>query len=121
MTDALGNPLKFLLSGGNRNEIVFAPELVSDVRDPMVLADKGYDSDAFVSLLKEQNCDVCIPPGGNRKNPGSYDRHLYKERHLIECCFGKMKWFRGIFSRFDKTAEAFMGFLELAGAVLWTR
>ncbi|NUX01517.1 transposase [Wolbachia endosymbiont of Madathamugadia hiepei] len=48
-----------------------------------------------------------------------YDKHLYKERHLIECFFGKIKNFRGVFSRFDKTAEVFMGFLNFVGSFIW--
>lgn len=121
LVNGLGLPLKFILTGGQRNEITQALGLLEGISYTTVLADKGYDSNGLVSLLEERNCLVVIPPRSNRKNPRVYDQELYKERHLIECFFGKMKHFRGIFSRFDKMKNVYLSFLCLAGALLWLR
>lgn len=119
LVDALGNPLKFILTPGQRNEITQAEALTENVHNSVVVADKGYDSNAFVASLESKECEVVIPPKRNRKVQRYYDEHIYKERHLIECFFGKIKNFRRIFSRFDKTAEVFMGFLNFVGALIW--
>ncbi|GFQ82725.1 putative transposase for insertion sequence element IS6501 [Trichonephila clavata] len=119
LVDALGNPLKFILTPGQRNEITQASVLTKNVSSSTVVADKGYDSNAFIACLESKGCTVVIPPKRNRKVQRHYDDHIYKERHLIECFFGKIKNFRRIFSRFDKTAEVFMGFLNFVGALIW--
>lgn len=120
-TDALGNPLAFLLTPGQRNEITQAKALMGDSSDTIVIADKGYDSNEFVTFVEQRRCHVVIPPRRNRLNPRAYDQHLYKERHLIECLFGKMKQFRRIATRFDKSAVAFLGFIYFVGTLIWLR
>ncbi|MFP3036487.1 MAG: IS5 family transposase, partial [Wolbachia sp.] len=105
LVDALGNPLKFILTPGQRNEITQARALTDNIYNSTVVADKGYDSNAFIANLESKGCTVVIPLRRNRKVRRHYDDHIYKERHLIECFFGKIKNFRRIFSRFDKTAE----------------
>ena len=87
----------------------------------MVIADKGYDSNALIQTLADQKCIAVIPPKKNRKIQREYDKRIYKERHLIERFFGKIKHYRLIFSRFDKTASVFMGFLNFVGALIWLR
>ena len=62
-----------------------------------------------------------IPPRANRKEPRDYDEHLYRERHLIECLVNKIKWYRRIFSRFEKLAKRYLGFLSFVGALIWLR
>jgi len=121
LVDALGNPLDFILTGGQRNEITQAENLIRNVYDATVIADRGYDSDAFVNHLSVKNCDCVIPPRKNRKYLRPYDAHTYKERHLIECFFGKIKYFRRIFSRFDKTASSYLGFLQFVSVLIWLR
>jgi transposase len=74
-----------------------------------------------VQRLEGQKCIAVIPPKKNRKHKRVYDEDIYKERHLIECFFGKIKHFRRIFSRFDKTATAFMSFLQFVGVFIWLR
>ena len=119
--DVLGNPLKFILTPGQRNEITQAPALIQDIQGSIVIADKGYDSDAFVEMGERKGNHAVIPPRSNRKNPRSYDEHLYKERHLIECCFGKIKHFRRCFSRFDKAADTSLAFLNFAATLISLR
>lgn len=121
LVDALGNPLRFILTPGQRHDITQANSLVQDVENTMLLADKGYDSNALVQKLEEQKTIAVIPSKKNRKQQRDYDKHVYKERHLIECFFGKIKHFRRVFSRFDKTATAFMSFLQFVGVLIWLR
>ena len=113
MVDALGNPLRFILTPGQRHDITQADLLVKDLENTMLVADKGYDSNALVQQLEEQKSIAVIPSRKNRKQQRDYDKHVYKERHLIECFLGRIKHFRRIFSRFDKTATASMSFYNL--------
>jgi transposase len=121
LVDALGNPLKFLLTSGQRHEITQAETLMQDHRSCPLIADKGYDSKRLVQYMEEDGAKTIIPSRSNRKNPRPYDEHLYKERHLIECFFGKIKHYRRIFSRFDKTADTFLAFLQFVSTFIWLR
>lgn len=121
LVDGLGNPVKFILTAGNRNDVTQATQLLKEQQDTVVLADKGYDSQALVDMLENQGCTVVIPSKKNAKNPRKIDNEQYKERFLVEAFFSKIKQFRRTFSRFDKTTSAFSGFLHLAGALIWMR
>lgn len=121
LTDALGNPLKFILTAGQRNDITQAKSLCESISCSTVIADKAYDCDDFVETLAKKKCDPNIPPRSNRKNPREYDKNIYEERHVIECFIGKIKHFRRIFSRYDKSAQSYVAFLYFAGALIWIR
>ena len=121
LVDALGLPIKFILTSGQASEIKQAPELIKGIKGANILADKAFDSDIFVKQIVDQECVPVIPSRSNRKKPRKIDYYLYKERHLIECFFGKVKHFRRIFSRFDKMAQAYMGFLAFASTIIWLR
>ena len=86
-----------------------------------VIGDKGYDAGAFVARIHERGAEAVIPPRSNRKTQRAYDAHLYKERHLIECLFNKMKQYRRVFSRFDKLAITFLGFVYFVATLIWLR
>ncbi len=120
-TDALGNALRFILTGGERNDITQAEGLIENLSADYVIADKGYDSEAFVLKLKEQNSEAVIPSRINHKVQREIDKHLYKERHLIENQIGKLKHFRRVFSRFDKLAKNYLSFIYFASTVVWLR
>jgi len=120
-TDALGNALRFILTGGERNDITQAELLIESLSADYVIADKGYDSEAFVLKLKEQNSEAVIPSRSNHKVQREIDLHLYKERHLIENQIGKLKHFRRVFSRFDKLAKNYLSFIYFASTVVWLR
>jgi transposase len=113
--------LKFILTPGQRNDITQAQNLIKDFKNTTVIADKGYDSNALLDFIAEQKSIAVIPSKKNRKIQRKYDKHLYKERHLIECFFNKIKHFRRIFSRFDKTSTSFLGFLTFASVILCLR
>ncbi|RTK92427.1 MAG: IS5 family transposase [Rickettsiales bacterium] len=107
IVDGLGNPLKFILTPGQRNDITQAEFLIKDFKNTAVIA--------------ENQSEAVIPPRKNRKMQREYDVHVYKERHLIECFFGKIKHFRRVFSRFDKTSGVFIGFLNFVATLIWLR
>ncbi len=117
----MGNALRFILTGGERNDITQAAALVKDFVDEQVIADKGYDSEAFVTHLKGRDSEAAIPSRANQKVQREIDTHLYKERHLIENQIGKFKQFRRVFSRFDKLAKNYLSFIYLASTVIWLR
>ena len=116
--DALGNAVRMVLSPGNESDIRHAPELVAGLDAGTVVADKGYDSDAFVAELRKQGIEVVIPPRSNRLHPREYDRYIYKVRNEVERFINKLKQLRRVATRYEKTACSFMGILHLAGAVL---
>jgi transposase len=120
-SDALGNAVRFILTGGERNDITQAESLVNGLCADYVIADKGYDAKPFVLKLKARNCEAVIPSRSNHKEQRMIDEHLYKERHLIENQIGKLKHFRRVFSRFDKLAKNYLSFIYLANTVVWLR
>ncbi len=120
-TDALGNALRFILTGGERNDITEAAALVENFAAAAVLADKGYDTNALLLKLQAQNVQVVISSKANRREQRKIDRHLYRERHLIENQIGKLKQFRRVFSRFDKLAKNYLSFIYFASTIIWMR
>jgi transposase len=121
LVDALGNPLKFILTPGQRSDHTQGDAITQGVSDTIVLGDKGYSSDQFVLNLTAKCCIPAIPSKNNSKNPREHDKHLYQERYLIECFFGKIKHFRKIFSRFDKLARTYLSFVHFVGTLIWFR
>ena len=98
--------------------------LIIDVkagREQPVLADKGYDAQEFRQHILELGMMPVIPPRSNRKAPADYDRHLCRERHLVECFINKIKHYRRIFSRFEKLDTRYLGFLHFTAALIWLR
>lgn len=84
-----------------------------------MLADKGYDADAIREALVAEEIEPVIPPKRNRKTPIDYDRELYKQRNLIERMFNKLKNWRRVATRYDKSADSFLGFISIAAVKLW--
>ena len=121
MTEALGNSLDFILTAGQAADITQAYTLIKGVEAEHALMDKAYDVDKLITQLKQQNIIPVIPPKANRKELREYDKHLYKERHLIECFIGKLKQFRRVFSRFDKWARNYLNFVLFAATLIWLR
>jgi transposase len=84
-----------------------------------MLADKGYDGDDVRSALLMRGILPVIPPKANRKQPVPCDFRRYRDRNRIERMFNKLKQFRRIATRYDKTAVSYLGFLSLAAARIW--
>ena len=117
--DALGNPLRFVLTPGQRHDSKPVPELLGGLPANTLLADKAYDSDKIVQAAQAQGMEVIIPSKANRKQPRALDKHRYKARHLIENLFQRMKVFRRVATRYDKLDVTFLGFVHIAGTMKW--
>ena len=100
----------------------YAPLMAEPGPNPKVLiADKGYDSDAILADLEAREIAAIIPPKRNRKVQPIIDGHIYALRNLVERCFSKLKHSRRLATRYDKTADSFIGFILVASARLWVR
>ena len=121
VTDALGNPLEFIVTGGEVSDCTQFEELTKNIEFDSVLADKGYDTDEIIKSVIDTNSIAVIPPKRNRIHKREYDFHTYKERHKIENLFGWMKYYRRLFARFDKLKKNFIGFIHFVGALIWLR
>jgi transposase len=119
--DGLGLPIKFILTGGQAADIGQAIPLMEGLAAHAGLADKGYDCDAFPAWLQAHGITAVIPPKANRKEQRECDWWHYKERHVVECMFGKLKYYRRLAMRYEKKALNFMGMLTFAGVLLWLR
>ena len=117
--DALGNPTGFHLTAGQAHDLEGSDVLLKDTPAQAIIADKAYDAqERVIEPLIEAGKAVVIPPRSTRKEPRSYDKHLYQARYLIENFFARLKQYRAIATRYDKTACNFLGALHLAGAMV---
>lgn len=120
MVDALGNPLGFFLTPGQAHDLEGADALLPHMQADVLLADKAFDADArVIEPLLAAGKTCVIPPKSNRKTQRAYDKELYKARHLIENFYCKLKQFRAIATRYDKTAQNFLAAIHLVSAVIW--
>jgi transposase len=119
--DGLGYPLRFRLTGGERHDITQAEVLLENMTFEYVIADRSYDADPLVAFILQSGAIPVIPSRAKRKQPREYDTWLYRERHLVECFVNKLKQFRHVFSRFDKLATRFLGFLYFVSTLIWLR
>lgn len=119
--DALGNPLRLLLTGGQRADSTQAIALLEGFEFEAVLADRGYDTDKILDFISQNEAEAVIPAKKNRLLQRETDWHTYKSRHLVECFMSKIKHYRRIFSRFEKYASRFKSFLSFASALIWLR
>jgi transposase len=116
--DALGNPLRLILTPGQINDCTQAEALIDGITAKHVLADRAYDTDRIRAYLAFR-ADAVIPAKATRKQPVPHDEDLYKERHLVECFINKIKHFRRVATRYDKTAAAFLAFVAIASFMAW--
>ena len=117
VVDALGNPIHVQLTPGNVNDVTVAQQMSEAVKlqpGTTVLADKAYGKWALREYITDHDAAFCIPPKVNESDPWFVDWCLYKERHLVENFFLKLKEFRRVATRFDKLADRFLAFVHLA-------
>ena len=98
------------------NDVTVAEELLSriPINGSAVLADKAYGAFGLREYIADRDADFCIPPKSNETDPWFCDWWRYKERHLVECFFLKLKEFRRVATRYDKHACRYLGFVHLA-------
>lgn len=119
--DAFGMPLAFILTPGQEHEIKTAKSLLGDEACEYLLADKAYDCNDFRDELERRGTEAVIPSRKNCSAPIEHDRQIYKERNHVERFFNRIKGFRRIATRYDKTAVMFLGALTLISILLWLK
>ena len=117
----MGNPLVLSLTGGQVHDLNQAEPLTAQIQPGALLGDKGYDADSFIDSLEVRAIKVVIPPKSNRKVKRECDFALYRERNLVERFFNTIKHFRGIATRYEKTARNFLAGLHLVCALVWLK
>ena len=117
--DALGNPLRSILTAGQDSDIIQAPALIQGLDPDMVIADKAYDANDFIQMIQGMGAMVVIPVRSNRNQQREYDHHWYKDRNLVERFFNKIKQFRRIATRYEKLDRNFMSMLNLVCTIIW--
>ena len=118
--DALGNPRKVMLSGGQVHDLKMAAGLIENEYMGAVVADKAYDSDLFIDFIEQAGAQAVIPPKANRLEQRTYDDNLYADRNKVERFFNRLKHYRRLATRYEKTARNFLAFWQLACSVMLT-
>lgn len=120
VADGLGRPIRLFMTAGQRSDYTGARALLSDLPAAKhLLADRGYDADWFRSALEEKGISPCIPSRKNRKEPIPHDVERYKSRHKIEVMFGRLKDWRRIATRYDRSPNVFLSAIALAALVIY--
>lgn len=119
--DAYGLPIVFDITGGQVADCIAAPELIAEVTTAdAVVGDKGYDSEKIRQQIERQNSRPVIPRRRNsNKGNADLDRGLYRDRHLVENVFAKLKQYRALATRFDKLRKHYEGVVAMACTLLW--
>jgi len=120
LADAKGRLLSFLLTGGQAHDCPPAQRLIRRVKAAAkLLGDKAYDSAPLRQWLGDRGTKAVVPNKSNRKQPFCFDKNSYKQRHLIENAFCRLKDFRRIATRYDKLARNFLASICLVAAIVW--
>ena len=120
LVDAEGRPVTLRLTGGQVADCAEAEVLIDGLSEgDILLADKGYDSNAIRAKAVQRKAWANIPPKANRKGTFAFSRWVYRQRNLVERFFNRIKQFRGIATRYDKRPENYMAALKLVAARIW--
>lgn len=122
-TESYGNPVYIMLSEGQCHDINFAVPVLEhiDIEGSSVLADRGYDSSGLIDYIHSRGGEPVIPSKKNVKSGRPCDWWLYKERHLVEKLFLKLKAYRRIATRYDKLPFTYLGFICIASILIWLK
>ena len=112
-------PVRILITAGATADCTQASKLIEGLSAEHLLADRGYDTDAILAQAQQQGMKAEIPPKKNRKIQREYDRHLYKQRHLVENAFLHLKRWRGIATRYAKNTASFLAAVQIRCIALW--
>jgi transposase len=121
LTDALGNLVRFVLLPGKRFDTVGVAPLIDGIDFDALIADKAFDANAIIADLDGRGAKVVISQHPRRASPRPIDEEMYKWRHLIENFFCKLKEFKRIAMRADKTDHSFTAMIHIAAAVIASR
>jgi transposase len=118
VVNGLGMPVDFKLTPGQAADVSEAESLLAGYEFDAAMGDKGYDSKKLVDYIKSRGAEAVIPPRSNLKDQREYDHHLYKERNLVERFLNRIKQFRRVATRYEKTARNFLAFVQVAAVTL---
>lgn len=121
LADALGRPLRFIVTAGQMGDVTQAPALLEGQTGDAVLADKAYDSNALRAIIAGIGAEAVIPSNRTRKIAIPHDPVAYKQRNRIERCFNHLKHFRRFATRYERRSIHFTGFAFLAASMIWLR
>ena len=113
--------MQFTLTAGQKGDAPQAGALIEGLPAAVVMADTAYDADHFRQAISRIGALAVIPNNPSRARKYPLDKHLYAQRHLVECCFSKLKQFRRVATRFEKTARNYLAVVTLAATLLWLR
>lgn len=110
-----------LLTAGQKGDAPQAAGLLQNAPADVVIADAAYDADHIREAIAQMGAEAVIPNNPSRALKHSVDAHLYAQRYLVECCINKLKQFRRVATRFEKTAQNYLAVVTIAAIVLWLR
>ncbi len=113
--------MRFTLTPGQSGDSPQAAPLIEGLPAKIVMADTAYDADHFRQAINEKGALAVIPNNPSRAKKHRLDKHLYAQRHLVECCFSKLKQFRRVATRYEKTARNYLAVVTIAAIALWLR
>ena len=114
----LGCPVGIILTAGQKGDVPQADALLNGQPAHFVMADTAYDADHFRNRITRAGAVAVIPSNPCRAIKLPLDKALYKERHLVECCFSRLKQFRRVATRYEKTAQNFLAIVTIAATIL---
>lgn len=117
--DSHGMPVRFLVTEGTAADCRFAAALTEGLDADFLLADRGYDTGGALAAAAAIGAEPVIPPKSNRLVKRDYDRHIYKQRHLVENAFMHLKRWRGIATRYAKRLDSFVAAVQVRCISLW--
>lgn len=117
----LGCPVRFVLTAGQKGDAPQAGRFLEGAPAEFLIADTAYDADHIRDAAAKKGTEAVIPNNPSRSLKYPLDKHLYAQRHLIECCFSKLKQFRRVATRYEKTARNYLAIVTIAATMLWLR
>jgi transposase len=113
-----GALVRYLVTGGQVSDVTQAGALVEGLEGAGIVGDRAYDADAFIERIASAGKQVVIPPRANRRWQRRHDEALYRQRNVIERFFGRLKQYRRVATRYDKTALSYLGFVATAALLI---
>jgi transposase len=110
--------MELRLGPGEEHDVTRAEELLAEHHPQVVIADKGYDADELVEKIRRRGAKAVIPSRSNRKRPRPFNRQQYRSRNLVERFVNRIKHYRRVATRYEKTARNFLGFVQLAASLV---
>ena|SRR5205085_11719850 len=119
VTDQYGRPIRIKIAEGQRNDNLFAKILLSGKKAKYVAADIAYDTNDIREFLRKRGEKAAIPSHSHRKPPLFYRKAIYKKRYIIEVFFQKIKSFRRIATRYEKTLLSYKAMVVIICILVW--